>query len=479
MKAIGLRKKTRLSLVWCLSLIFFLIIAFFAMRSSAILAWNFIYFAAGLASFGLLCLFCIGFKKIIPGSIIESSFLKSLCNIITNQILLIIITIIVIYFLVHQTNMGFRLKPLEISRFFEVLKDNPWSLGFFPWLVYAVLGFGLAYFSCNYDRAGSLNIAMFRNTNRQPQMYFSNLFQVLLGSITQTLVTVIVSIGLIWFCESINLALGFHSLFEYPLHTFMMFSLGALIFRVQNLRLVNFMTRNKMSLGLILITYISCFSSYIILMQAVIHFFDLSKDIFGPQTQGFSHLARAFVPNLETENVRLSLLFWGWWALFIPVQCSIIARHSIGKNIFQVLLLTLTFPGLLFLWLLPNIPNDFFDSFFNSQSISLHWVFALFILFAIMLLWGKTYNIADLLLYAMPHHPELKRRPFKKWLRTTFICINSFLLGLMLIGWLQVQILLTLAAFIMLIITSFFIFSLFLDLIRSLDAKRHRVPEVL
>lgn len=508
MKPQGLTKKRRLYWGWYIGIPFFVLLSYCALLSSKELAWPLIHLEATLAVFGLVALCFKGFTTIvlpqenqefqknqeipgtqkireIPGTqkireipkapkFISSNFPSSLLKTLALQAFFILATLVFFYILVHQAKIGLRIRPLAYGRFIEILQKHPWSLGFFPWLIYAVLGVGIGYFSCNYNRAGSLDYAMFERTHCQPQQFLQIVFQVMARFLLQMLTIILLSLGLIWFAESINLSVSFPSLFEYPLHTFFMFSLGALVFRTQNLRIINFMTRNKMSLGSVFIAYIMSFSVCILLMQMAFHIFDFGKQVFGPHAQGFSDLSIILIPSSEIETLRLTLLIWGWWALFIPLMSSVIARLSMGKRIFEALLSALLLPGLLFLYVIPNLPFDVSSDRFNNLFFSYftlplygHWCIALFILLVLKMIWGKTYNTGEILLQAMPPHPKVKRRPIKNWLRMNIISALSFLLGFFLLGWLQVQMAVTLAGFSVLTIILAFVVCLWIDLFRS------------
>lgn len=474
------RKKVNYKITWGIGFFLFVIIAFLAITANGMATKWMIYVTCGfvvLAS--VIFIFpSFAFTRLEPPDLrhATSKQRSTAFLLFIIQGLFLVTTLLFFYTLEYQTHRCLRIPPLEYGEIITLVQERYWALGFCPWLLYSIMGIGLAFFVNNMHRAPTLYQAILPGPNRHPKLFLYNFFQIIVNIVSQATAFLITAWGIIWLAEALNKSFDSFSWFDFPIRTLVSFGIAILALRKNNLKYLEWMLVKKQGLGAILVGYIALFSILLGLINIAGTYFQLDEAIFN-MTKVESSLGLFF--NAETKYHRLTLLIMGWWSLFIPWMASLIARLSKGLRVIEILLLTLLFPSIVFLIILPSLKMGFFDQLFHAPSIITHWLIASLIVMVILLVWGRMHNLGDILRGAMPSHPAVRYRPFKKWIRMCIMCCTSYLLGWYTTGWLQTQVVMSLAAFFMFFIVVAFIAVLLLTIIRFLGEEKYKVQATL
>lgn len=401
---------------------------------------------------------------------------RSLLLLTIAQILFIFLSWIFLYTFESQTRITGRLQALEPGHLISLLQAHPWTLGFAPWMLYAVFGVGLSYLSVCFRRSPTLPTVMFKEHIKHPSAFFYYYCQVVVDIVLVMPFVLLMCLTLIWLLEALNISFDWPSIFQYPWRSFFSFTLIILIFRKSQMKFLDWVTSKRQSLGAILSFYALGIAGLLFWMHSVGSYFTFGTEQSDPNLILKSPLAGSF--SAETLNIRLALLIWGWWGLWMPSMASLIARLSIGLKVYEACLNALLLPAVLFLWILPRYQLEVFKSLFpKSLSTTMHWLIFSFLLFVILLMFGKVYTTADIHRGAMPDLSlPLRARLLNKWVSSALFTFVCYMMAIFMLGWVPVQIMGTLGTGFMLSVFFIFLFVLFSSRVPSVDEVKCTVP---
>lgn len=365
-----------------------------------------------------------------------------------------------------QTRLSPSLQELEPGFFFLLLKNNYIRLGVIPWIVYAILGVGLCYLSTASQRNAYLPKVIIPNHRKQPLAFIYNFLCVVTESSATCPIIFVTGFTLIYLCETIKGSFGWSSLFKTPYLA--LFVMGLLMLGSRNLknRLIDQMIQYRLSVGNVLILYILVISLLLITMHNI-------GEGFFPNNQGvqLQALQKSSITGSFSESrlqLRLMLLFLGWWAIWTPWMATFVARYTVGRKVGWAFVSVLFLPSLIFCVLIPSLSLEQWLNFSHWIQIpSVKVILAMLLLFFIWLLWGKMYTTGDISRGAMLSWGRSRSSPLKKWMVGFLLWLSCFLPTWFMSGWVPIQIFSSMSAcFILVLLITFLI-----SLIRALLPK--------
>lgn len=405
---------------------------------------------------------------------------RSLLLLFIVQALFLFLSWIFFYTFETQTRITGRLQALEPGQLMELLQAKPWTLGFAPWMLYAVFGVGLGYLSICLRRTPTLPMAMFTDHDKHPvkhpMAFFYYYAQVVVDTVSYMPFVLLLCLTLIWLLEALNITFDWPSIFLYPWRSFFCFTLIVMIFRKSQAKFLDWVTHRRQSLGAILCFYALGIAGILFWLHSTGSYFTFGTEETDPNLVLKSPLAGSFLT--DTLNIRLELLLWGWWGLWMPSMAALIARLSMGLKVYEACLNALVLPAVLFLGCLPRYELEVIKVFFpKTLSIGFHWLVFSFLLFVILLIFGKVYTTADILRGAMPDLARpLRARLLNKWVSSALFIFVCYMMAIFMLGWVPVQVVGTLGSGFMLTVFLIFLFALYSSKAHFADEVKCRVP---
>lgn len=384
---------------------------------------------------------------------------KSFGQLLIGQISLLWVSWVFFNVLEMQTRTSPRLQPLEMGEIVHHLQSHLLSLGLFPWMLYAVLGIGLAYFSVFAKQKPALPDIIVPNHQEYPRLFIHNFFLNVTETVNYGPIFLLTSLIIIHVCEGFSLLFGLKSLFLTPFRTAFVIALIIFMLRKPSIQLIKFMGEHRVSVGKILIIYSLGFSFLLMWLHFAGTWFVLGQEATDPNTVVKSALAGSF-STVELQT-RLSLIIWGWWMVWIPWMTSFVARNSIGLSVKQALINALFLPSCLLsgYYFYPN-DLDFLSIQEYSNTPGYFLCISAILLLIMLKIWGKMVSTMDVSRGAMLPMVEWRKRSLKKWMTGALLMLNCYLPAWFLLGWVPAQMLLTLGGGFMTLVVAGFVWKL-------------------
>ena len=438
----------------------------------------------GGVALGLVGVFCCLLSSFIQSkplispqiNLVHSSKTQQLILLWAGQSALFLISLALFYFLEIQTQANARLHPVETAYFVQKIQQNLFNLGFFPWLIYSVLGIGIIYLSVRSNRAPVLSRAISWKKKGKLELFFHNMT----ASITEVVVMgpfiLVTSLALIWFCEIVNATLKLDSLFSMPLRTAFICGLIIVVLRKPNLQLIDWMERYQCSVAKTLIVYTAAVAFFILWLHGFAEGFSLGSGATDPAKVVKSALAGSF--SEEGLQTRIQLLILGWWCIWIPWMTSLIARTSVGFSILQAFLQSLILPLGIFFVVLPKVTLDHWMVLYAGFKMPVVQCMAFIGLIIFMVkAWGNMRTVGDVARGMMIPVGRLSQRSLKRWMHFVIVGLIAYIPGWMMLGWLPMQFFVTLNAIFMLVVVAFFLFAWAASLCHLFLIKKNKIHQ--
>lgn len=409
---------------------------------------------------GLLLLLCLPFyRSAVLAPVLNEhhhpelkrqdlSFLRYLLNLFVLQGAFFYISLFFFYTLEAMTRWNSRLQPLKEGQIFEILHVNFFELGFLPWVLYGVLGVGLAYFMYCKSRYPTLSKIIFPKPTKPWQWFLHNYLEVGVDAVMFAPFVWLLPIGIIWLCEGLNALYDQPSLFTFPLRSIFILGVLCLYFNRSHRRFLDLMEKIKANMGIILVIYLLLGALFIFLFHVIIGWFQAS--LGNPEVQ----MTKSVIGQILTEDAqdrRLGILVWSWWALWLPWMASQIAKCSQGRKLWVACLCSLIFPSLL--WLSFEQGGGLFHYEILNRVVQLP-IAKFFIGFCILsflyFFFRDVYTVQDFARGGMQVLGHRKRvYSLKKWMSGLFMLMMGHMVAFFMMGWISVQIISTLGALVM------------------------------
>lgn len=463
------------------ALLFFAIGMGFSFWSPQKLATGFIWGSSIAAIVGsLLCVLTpFAFTKIVP---IAKNFLLpptlnkmpkpfGLLRLLSGQLALFLISFLLFTILEVQTSKNLRLQSLPLGYFFELIQSHIFTLAVLPWLTYTVVGVGLGFFCVCLKRIPLLPTAIISRHKRHPWLFIHNFLMVIFDVVTLYPFIFIVSFTIVILCETLNISLAKISLFNpYALTPFVLVML-LLVFLKVNLRVIEKIDKHKIALGKMFLVYIIIFSILLFylhyLTSELLTQYPIVEENIKPIMQTKSTLVGSFS---ETDrDTRLMLLIWGWWGIWIPWMASLVARFSMGLSVSQAFLKSILFPVVIFaLFIFKITVSDWVKVEAYLLEPPMIFFIPVILLLFIYYAWGNIRTTADIARGCLPSSPRLHKRSLQPWLSVFFLWLTCYLPAWLMLGWVPLQVIVTLGTG----FTSLLVFAFIFSLIKSLFFTR-------
>ncbi len=412
-----------------------------------------------LAVLGMLCCIATAFlypkpltNPAVQMAISSKSFFKEkqIGLLWLGQIAFICLSLVLFHFLEKQTQLTTRLSFVETGYIMGVLQKNVIGLGLLPFVIYSVLGVGLAYFSVCLGEKPSLTRAFLFKQAGKPSTKFVLFCRNFVSLVVEVMITLsfvfIVNFTLFWLCETVNTYLGLDSLFAVPFRT--LFILGLLIFVFQNInkKLIVWMGQHHISVGQVLIIYILAFALFLLWLHGSADWFTLSLPVSSALAE------KSYFAGMLSEqalHTRIQYLIWGWWSIWIPWMASLIARSSIGFSIIRALVQALFVP-IVVGWAIQD--KVFVDWALVYRCLEWPAVKLLVLLGTFFFLWlmcGKMRTMSDVLRGAMLPIRRVSNRPLTRWMMLLMFWLTLYIPGGFILGWVPMQFMVTVSGLFM------------------------------
>lgn len=471
-----------------------------AIWSPALLGNTFIYFSALLAVIGLmlgiftplagkmimepvdpkLASLIIRLKELCPNSSNKKRYknifskLNAASILVIGQLSLFSISVLLFSFLETQTRVNTRLHPLPAGQFLQILKSHIFTLGLLPWVIYSVLGVGLAYFSLVRKRIPYLPKVILPDAKRQPGLFFHNLLSIITEVNISFPILFVTMLAVLYFCDGCSMILGNNSLHHTPMLTMLVLGMFLLAFRLINNQFVQWMVEAKFSLGNMLIFFILAFTACIVWLYCVGGDFLLRLHPAIPVLLSAtkSHWV-GFIPD-SILQIRLQLLLWAWWMVWIPWMATLVARWSAKSSIRMALLKAMICPMLVFWWVSEKLTIDDWSSvsvWLEMPKVRLG--VAIVLLFFIWQCFGKMKTTMDVSLGCMLPLKRWRHRTLKGWMKIFSSLSTIYLIGTFTTGWVPTQVIATYGAGFLTILVAFFLVAFGFDLLREIKNEKN------
>lgn len=375
------------------------------------------------------------------------------------QAALFYISLLFFYTLECMTRWNSRLQPLKEGQLFEILESDFLQLSYLPWVLYAVMGVGLAYFTLREERYPTLPKVILPKPKGRFQHFFNNYLHVVVDAVMLGPFIWLLPLCMIWFCEGLNNLSGHYSLFEYPIRSIFILGLLCLYFSRSHRQLLEQMDRLKIPLGTMLVIYVLMGALLIFLLHAISSWFIAA--LGNPETK----VAKSLIAQSLTEEMqerRLSILIWSWWMLWLPWMASQIARLSVGRKLWVACLASLILPTVFYVcWQQGAGPFHWNLMQTYLPYTAVKFLMAFGILVFLFLFFRQVYSVQDFAKGGMLAFGSRRRcYSLKKWMHGLVVLMAGHMIALFMMGWLSVQILSTLGALVMLTVLFGFIWVL-------------------
>ncbi len=366
-----------------------------------------------------------------------------------------ILTLISFSFVITQSQSITRLQPLEARQLFGLLDTHPLLLGVLPWLLYSVMGVGIAYF-CFYKKTRTLlHHIIIPNPVRKTSAFFHSIFSISNELTIAVPFLFLSATAIMLFGESVCTLLGWASPLVFSSRTVLVWFLIVLFYRQKHNRLMESMQEKKMPLGNRLLTYIWILSIMLLVYQGlwVLMSVFMSNASFLMPSMSKSIL----VGNLsEMElNTRLLLLIIGWWAVWVPWMASLVAKYSEGYSVGRALVNAMLVPSLVFL-ALSQITINWSMIFIFLQQPFTQIISAVFCMFFIAISLGHVHNFTDFSQGAMHSPVSVQKYALKKVMSSFIVRLIPYLYCSYVLGWFTTEVIeIFCALFIFVLVFSF------------------------
>lgn len=444
----------------------------FACLSPSPLTWFFLYLNASLALLGAyLCLLGPASHKqlITRDKQHEASSKKGKKSnhnsiiLIGVQIALILISLIFLCTIEQNARLNPRLQSLEMGFLLRILQQHIFTLGILPWLLYALIGIGLAYFSTVMDRIPTLSKSIIPRAVTKVQKFLHYFLYAVTEAVNVLPIIFILSMIILGLTESVQQFLDGDLLVKNPLRAGLTAVALVVIFRPFNGYVIKLMKKYQISVGLILIGYAFVFSILFIAIYWSMGTIWLSKL---SMYETYKSRMNGFFSEADLLN-RHTLLIWGWWSIWIPFMASVVARVSIGLKIRYAFLQAIFLPILIFGGLTLLSITHWEALCLGLQRPQIQTAVTLFLCLCMGLAWGNVHNTADVSYGLMLRLGRLKKYPLTKWMLAVILWTICFLPSWFMSGWIPSQIILTIAGGFMTAIMLVFIGALVASLYRD------------
>jgi hypothetical protein len=415
-----------------------------------------------LGGMGLLC--CIATAcvqtKTITNPILQVDFIqkphfkkKQVCLLWLGQIVLVGLSFVLFHFLETQTQINTRLSFVETGYIVGVLQQQPFSLGVVPFVIYGVLGVGLAYFSVCLGAKPLLARAFSFYPCTGPKrvtklvLFWQNFVSVVIEVVIVMPFVLVSSFALLWLCETVNAYFGLDSLFSVPLRTIFILGLMIFVFQRINKQLIAWMGRHQISVGQVLMIYILAFAFFVSWLHGSSDWLTLAIQI--PSGEGEkSYLSGIFSEKSLQE--RIQYLIWGWWSIWIPWMASWVARSSIGFSIPRALMQALLLPTVVFGWGMQYMGLVEWASVYQWLQLPSMQLLVLAVIFLGMwVMWSETRTLGDVFRCAMLPIGQISNRSLTRWMTVLLFWLTCYIPGWFMLGWLPMQFTVTLSGLFM------------------------------
>lgn len=455
-------RQQKITLTAILALMLFLSGVGLAITSPAALS---ILLRWGLGTIGIIgaCILCLtSFRRILLKPKTEIAFLSMPMLPLTLwiwQSLLFIVTFICFNVVLMQSQLITRLQPLEAEQLFGLFKQNVWTLGILPWLLYGVVGVGLAYFTFCKNATPLLHHIIVPAPTKQFYHFVRSMFAII-NEITISLPFLfLVGIAILLLSESLCAVWGWPSPLAFSVRTAVVWFLIIFFYRKKHTHLVEWMELKQISMGGRLVIYTIGLSGMLLAYQALWVLMPMPVD-----TSTSIHFVgptdRSLVVGKFSDSAlhtRLQLFIIGWWVIWLPWMASLVARYSIGYSVWQAIVNALMVPLLFFFgWGISSNGWQVMTTYFQHTSVQL-----MSVLICLGFIWVSlrtVHNFSDLAKGAMISSGKLPKRALKKTLSAFIMRLMAYLYGGYILGWFPMQVIATVGAmFIFIVVVSFVI----------------------
>lgn len=385
------------------------------------------------------------------------------------QGILFILTFVFLFFISLQTQKSPQLQPVKIGDLFNILNAHILTVGILPWIVFAILGVGLAYFSVCKNETALLYRIICPNPKTKLTQFLDKYLWIIyeVGLLMPYLILMGAAIFLLG--DGLSSVFGLPSLLETPYRSILLWVVILFSFRKSNSKVLDWMREKKFSMGTRLAFYTVAFVFLLVFLQAGMQLFSFKtgeSPIKSPLAGSFS----------ESElNFRLTLLCWGWWGIWVPWMSSFIARYSIGFSVGRAVIHAVILPLTLFYVLSQHIER------INQTNLEflfqIPFVEVLAGLGCLLFITGslrKVYNFSHLTGGIMPGLGSYPKKALTKVISFFIACLVTFIPSQFALGWLPTQVILTFSGAFMLTLVIGFIAMIGLELARFILSSGYR-----
>ncbi len=358
------------------------------------------------------------------------------------QVALLFISGLLFYFFEFQSQENSRFPLLENGYFLQIIQQHTFSLGFGPWLLYAILGIGLAYFNVCVGKNPLLFKKLFANKKQTHSAFLMSFLNDVFNMAALVPFIFVTILALVCFCEAVNTIFGWDTLFLKPLRTIFICSLVIIIFRKKNKELINYMRKAQLSVGSTFMIYIFAFSFFILWLHGTSDYFTLGLASGVEEKAELSRTLKYLTP--EGLHSRLSYLIVGWWLVWLPWMASLVARAAIGASLWRALIQSSVIPLIFFGMTVPSLSNsDWIQWTVWLKLPGIQILGTAVMILYIKTAWGKMYTVGDVSRGAMVGLEGLTKRPLDRWMERATVSLACYILAWFMLGWFPMQLLVT------------------------------------
>ncbi|MBP6103840.1 MAG: hypothetical protein KBD23_02665 [Gammaproteobacteria bacterium] len=339
------------------------------------------------------------------------------------------------YFLEQNTQLNPRLYGLASGTMLGVFKQHALSVGLWPWLLYIVLGLGLAYATVIFKKRPLLSeLCLLSIKNTRTKALLHSLLSIPLDLVKIAWCVVTASFMALWIASLLAGLFHWEPLFVRPLRLIFMGGLIVFVLRKPSLQLVLWMEKSKVSIATIFLIYLGIFVCCLLWLHATADAVSLGSETNQPDVIIKSVIAGSL--TAESLKTHVCILIVGWWSLWLPWMASQAAKTALGGSMLGALL-KLSLPVLLIfginLRMISVEQSTAFPVFLDQPWVQgLAWCLLCLWLRSI---WGGIYNMGDLQRGAMIALRPLSQRSLNRWMTVFFAWLSCYLLGYFMLGW--------------------------------------------
>ena len=378
------------------------------------------------------------------------------------------------YFLEQNTQLNPRLYGLPSGTMLGVFKQHALSVGLWPWLLYIVLGLGLAYATVVFKKRPFLtDLCLISIKKTRTKAILHSLLSIPLDLVKIAWCVVTASFMALWIASLLSDIFHLESLFVRPLRLIFMGGLIVFVLRKPSLQLVLWMEKSKVSIATVLSIYLCIFVCCLLWLHATADMVSLGSETNQPDVIIKSVIAGSL--TAESLKTHVCILIIGWWSLWLPWMASLAAKTALGNSMLGALLKLSVSPMLIFGMGLRMISVE--QSIIVRLFLDQPWVQALawcLICLWLRSIWGGIYNRGDLQRGAMIALRPLSKRSLNHWMSVVFVWLSCYLLGYFMLGWRFTQWILGAAACVMVVLALVFSVAWVSSLMPSGVLKKYR-----